>query len=156
MITEVPQLIPTTLYNAIMMTNGEGFDICDDVWDWGIYFGCPKSFEECESKDPDMEYDWYEALMLLFALNITCTKIQPKWYSVCLITQFIKDNIDVFRKFFNENNREGYRPMDYENAEDDTVDDGFYEAYMQPMESLIAGNYSYSDYEELYKALTNK
>ena len=69
-------------------------------------------------------HDWYEALMLLFALNITCTKIQKDWYSVCLVTKFIKENIDVFRDFFNENNREGYRPMDYENADDDTQDDG--------------------------------
>ena len=149
MINEVPTLGPCSLYEAIMRENGEGFDICDDVWDWGIYIGCARSFEECGD-------DWYEKCMLLFCLNIKCTKVQPKWYSICKVGEFIKENIDVFRTFFNEQNREGYRPSDYKNADDDTTDAGFYEAYMQPMESLIAGNYCDSDYKELYLKLGGK
>jgi hypothetical protein len=57
--------------------------------------------------------------------------------------------MDAFKKFFNEENREGYRPMDYENADDSTSDDGFYEAYLEGLESLLIGNYSEDDYEKL-------
>ena len=137
-----------------MDTNGEGFDIGDKEWDWGIYFGCPRDFHT--GKDPDGNDDYYDNLMLLFALNIKCYKLQPTWYTVCGVGEFIKENLKVFKKFFNKHNREGYRPKDYKEADDPTVDAGFYEAYMQPMESLIAGNYSYSDYKELYFALGGK
>ena len=149
MITEVPEIKDVSLYEAIMRQNGEGFDICDNVWDWGIYIGCPKSFEEAGD-------DWYDKCMLLFCLNIRCKKVQPKWYSICLVSQFIKENIEVFRTFFNERNREGFRPSDYKHADDDTEDAGFFEAYMEPMESLIAGNYSESDYKDLYLLLGGK
>lgn len=150
-VTEIPAPRECSLYEAIIQVNGEGFDICDKDWDWGIYMGCERDFNHC--KDSDGNPDYYYACMLLFCLNIRCTKIRPEYYSVCRVSDFIKNNIDVFREFFNENNREGYRPMDYKNADDDNKDDGWYEAYMQPMESLIAGNYCQSDYEKLYLAL---
>ena len=140
-ITETPKVENKSLFEVLSLTGKEGLDICDDIWDWGIYLGCERSFENCKD-------DYYDKCMLLFALNFTCTKVCETGYSTCLVSKFIHDNIDVFREFFNEENREGYRPMDYDNADDWESDDGFYEAYMQPMESLIAGNYTDSDYKK--------
>ncbi len=149
MIPQTPTLENKSLYEIFGYTNTEGFDICDDVWDWGIYIGCARSFEECGDS-------YYEKLMLLFCLNINCSKVQADWYSVCNVSTFIKQNLKVFKTFFNKYNREGYRPKDYKNADDDNKDDGFYEAYMMPMESLIAGNYCESHYKELYLKLGGK
>lgn len=144
MITKEIKLEDVSLYQMICHV-GSGFDICDDEYDWGVYMDCYKSWEECD--------DYYDRIILLFALNIRCVKYNDDWYSPCKVSEFIAENIKAFRQFFNEENREGYRPMDYENADDSHSDEGFYEAYMMPLESLIAGNYSEDDYEKLYKLL---
>jgi len=134
------------LYDAAMQT--QGLDICDDTFDWGTFFCCEENWEQCK--------DYYDKFMLLLALNIKCVTIRNDWYSPCLVKEFIMENISVFKKFFNENNREGYRPQDYENADDGDADEGFFEAYMEPMESLLVGNYSEDDYKELYEQLTKE
>jgi hypothetical protein len=151
-VVELPTLECKSLYEAIMFTNGEGFDICDIDWDWGTYLGIEKDWKGCADKETGKP-DYYYAFMLFLAINIKCKEVRPKWYSPCYIGEFVKKNMNVLRDFFNKHNREGYRPMDYENADDDSKDDGFYEAYMLPLESMIEGNYCDSDYKELYYAL---
>lgn len=129
-----------TLYEIISFSGG--FDICDEDWDWGIYFDFTKDSN-----------DSYDKCMEFMAKNIEVIKLKKDWYSPCKVAEFIGNNLEAFKKFFNEENREGYRPMDYENADDRASDDGFFEAYMEGMESLIAGNYTDSDYEKLLKYL---
>jgi hypothetical protein len=150
-VTEIPKFEDISLYQAIMMTNGEGFDIADVDWDWGIYLGIEKDWKGCADETGNPDY--YYAFMLFLALNITCKRVNKNWYSPCYVSKFIAENIDVFRDFFNKHNQEGYRPMDYENGDDPDSDDGFLEAYMTPLESMIAGNYCQEDYKELYYAL---
>ena len=147
--TEIKPEANRPLYEVIREVNQDGFDICDNDWDWGTYFGCEMSWEKCR--------DFYEKCMLLFALNIKCIIFNDNWYSPCLVKEFIWENKEVFTKFFNEENKEDYRPMDYEGHElDPNVDDGFYEAYMEPMESLIEGNYSERQYKKLFEMLTKE
>lgn len=145
MITKEMKRNGITLYDMIQLAGG-GFDIADEDWDWGVYMDCRDSWEECE--------DYYDKLMLLMAEHIICLNYNSDWYSPCQVAKFITKHIEAFTKFFNEENREGYRPLDYAGSADAEKDDGFYEAYMMPLESLIAGNYSEDNYEKLYKLLT--
>lgn len=131
-----------TLYELVNFAGG--FDICDDDFDWGIYFDFS-----------DGSNDAYDQFMITIAKQIEVIKLKQDQYSPCKVADFIVKNLDAFKKFFNEENREGYRPMDYENADNNTVDEGFFEAYMQGMESLIAGNYTDDDYKKLLKLLSN-
>ena len=150
MITETPNLENKTLYEIFGMMDVEGFDICDDIWDWGIYIGCPRTFKECGD-------DYYEKCMLLFCLNIVCKKVQKDWYSICLVSKFIDENRDAFDKFMNEENREEYTPKYYDHKlEIEDPEEDFYDVYMGTMESLIAGNYSDRQYKKLYEYLGGK
>ena len=143
---KIPKKETMPLYQVIQ--NYGDIDIGDNTYDWGVGFSCPDSWEECE--------DYYDRFLLLLAINIECIHPQPDWYSTCLVSEFISKNIKAFRKFFNEENREGYRPMDYENSDDYTVDEGFYDSYLLPLEGLIVGNYAEEDYEKIYKLLTKE
>ena len=149
MITKKPKLMEMSLYAALKNKEMDGCDICDNDWDWGIYLGFPEdvdSVEEC--KEP------YDAFCLLLALNLKTKVVRPDWYTPCNVCEFIEENRKAFDKFMNEENREGYRPKDYEEPLKANEDDGYYEVYMATMENLIAGNYSDSDYEKLVKYLT--
>ena len=133
-----------TLYE-MMKLKGEGFDVSDNTWDWGTYIGY------VEDED---DLDYYDKFTLYLTKNVEIERYNDDWYSPCKVCEFIVAHQDAFRKFFNEENREGYRPMDYENGDDSTIDEGFYEAYMMGLESLLVGNYSESDYKKLYTLLT--
>ena len=134
-----------TLHQAIVKT-GYGFDIADKDWDWGTYFDCPATWDECN--------DYYDRCCLLFALNIKVEEIRQDWYSPCYVADFLWEHRDAFGKFFDEENREGYRPCDYSDIAPDE-DTGFLEAYLEPFESLLIGNYSESDYKKLYFMLVS-
>ena len=122
-----------------------GLDISDNTFDWGAYI----EFTD----EPNEEIDWYNEFCKEIAQRTEVVHINQDWYSPCKVSEMIVANMDAFKKFFNEENREGYRPMDYENADDSTSDDGFYEAYLQGLESLLVGNYAEEDYEKLVKLL---
>lgn len=147
MITETPKLENLSLYEMIMKTGGNGFDCCDNDWDFGVFMTCEKSFEDCR--------DYYDKFMLLLCLNIKCLKYNPKWYSPCDFVSFFEENKEPINKFLNEENREGYRPKDHKNLDKDK-DTGYYEVYFMSFENLINGNYCESDYEKLYKYLGGK
>jgi len=123
-------------------------DITGKEWDWGVAV-C------LDLEEPEDESDYYCMFMHYVCINIQVTKYVPDWYTQTTIEEFLWENRDVFEPFFNENNREGYRPKDYDQI-DPNEDTGFYEAYMMPMESLISGNYSESAYKRLYKKLIEK
>lgn len=135
-----------TFYEACKFAGMDGADISDRDWDWGIFLGIPEAetIKECE--------DGYDRFCLLLALNLHCEGIVRDWYTPCDVCAFIEAHRKTFERFFNEENREGYRPMDY-NSPKATEDKGYYEAFMQPMESLIAGNYTDEDYEKLVNLL---
>lgn len=142
---QIPELKVQTLYEACLLTNG--LDIADRDWDMGIYFECGKTWNDA--------VDWYEKLMMIFGINIRVERMDTVGYTTCMIADFLWENRDVFDVFFNEHNRHGYRPKDYNNL-DPELDTGFFEAYMQPFESLLAGNYTDDDYKELYQMLSDK
>lgn len=131
-----------TLFELIELS--DGLDIGDNTWDWGIYFDFTK-----DSDDP------YDQCMEFMAKHIEVVKVNKDWYSPCKVCEFVVEYQKAFERFFNEENREGYRPKDYEKGNDPTVDEGFFEAYMAGVESLIAGNYCDSDYTKLLNYLSN-
>lgn len=133
-----------TLYE-IMKLKQEGFDIADTEWDWGTYVGFI---------DEDQVEDAYDRFILYFIQNVEIERLNEDWYSPCKVAEFVVKHLNAFKKFFNEENREGYRPMDYEDADNSNEDEGFFEAYMCGIESLLCGNYCEDDYEKLYKLLT--
>lgn len=148
LLTKVPEQQETSLYEALVAERMDGCDICDVDWDWGIYLGIPdgaKSIDSCE--------DGYDKFCFILCLNLKTKGIQPEWYTPCNVCGFIEEHRATFEEFFNEKNREGYRPSDYEGPLKPDEDKGYYEAFMEPMESLIAGNYSESDYDELVTML---
>lgn len=128
-----------------IVRDGGGLDIAAEDFDWGNYFDCPIRIEDVQ--------DGYDACMYFFGQEINCLHFMSDWYSACDVEKFILRYLPVFRDFFNENNREGYRPMDYERADHADEDEGFYEAYIMPFESLINGNYTEDDYLELVTRL---
>lgn len=145
-IKEKPQM---SLFDTLRLAGSDGCDICDDIYDWGTYLGCPESWEKCS--------DYYEKCMLLFALNLTCLKYNDQAYSICKVTEFIWRNREPFERFMNEENKLEYTPR-YWQKKGETIDpdeDGiFYDVYMETFESLLIGNYSESDYQKLFKYLT--
>lgn len=141
---EMPKM---SLYQLMKLTKEDCLDITGEDWDWGTAM--------CINLDSNDETDGYNNLMKLICMNIDVIKYQPDWYTITTIEDFMWDNKDVFEPWFNKNNRMGYRPKDYKHI-DPKEDSGFYEAYMEPLESLICGNYSDSDYHDLYKKLIKK
>ena len=135
-----------TLYELFMLCDIDNTDIGDDIYDWCVNFACYTDKSKCK--------DYYDKLMRMFATQIECDKYRPTWYSNCFVSKYIKDHIDVFKTFLNEENIKGVRPQDCENCETD--DELFYDVYMSSMEQLINGNYSDRQYEKLFKLLGGK
>lgn len=134
----------TTLLDAIKFV-GDGFDIGDDIFDWGNYFECYSDIKDCK--------DAYDKVQYVLAKNIEFVKYQKDWYSTCKITQFIEKYIDMFNDFLNEVWREEYQPRYFE-KQYTSDDEEFYDIYLESMFSgLINGNYSESDYELLLKLM---
>lgn len=130
--------------------NDVEYDVCDDGWDWCCCL--------CFPKIPEQGSDSYTRFCTWLAKNLELD--DPKdcldnfaYYGVtCKVADLMWTHRDVFEPFFNENNKRGYRPKDYGDI-DPNADEGFYEAYMMPLESLIVGNYSEEDYAQLLAAL---
>ena len=123
-----------------------GFDICGEEWDWGTYFECKTSLEKCE--------DYYDKLMYLFGCNIYINKYQPKWYTITTVESFIKDNIEIFKKFIEEVWEAEYVP-DWNSFNLD--DEEFYDIFLaHVMQDLLCGSYSEEDYEILYNLFMEK
>ena len=140
-ITELKDIPRNSLWQLIATINTD-LDICDRDWDMGVAFWT--------EKDPlhDKEADGYDKLMFIIAANTIYDEYRKDWYTPVNLGTFMWENRDIFDPFFNKNNRAGYRPKDYDEL-DPEADTGFFEAYMQPLESLIVGNYSDRAYEEL-------
>lgn len=135
-----------TLYELFQLCDIESTDIGDDVYDWCENFSCYTDKSKCK--------EYYDKLMRFFAIKIECDRYRPNWYSNCFVSNFIRENIEVFTKFLNEENIEGHRPMDYANEPMD--DELFYDLYMGSMRFLIAGEYSEKQYEKLFKMFGGK
>lgn len=132
-----------TLYELFQLCDIEDTDISDDVYDWWVDFSCCTDKSKCT--------DYYDKLMRYFATQIECDRYRPNWYSNCFVSKFIKEHLNVFRQFLNEENREGRRPKDCEDSETD--DETFYTIYMTSMKQLIGGDYSERECEKLFKML---
>ena len=136
-----------TLWQLMQMLHNGDLDITGTRWDWGTCM--------CVDLEPGEDEDYYNKFMRLICMNIKVLKYKPDWYTQTTIEDFMWNNRDIFKPFFNENNRVGYRPKDYKGISPD-ADTGFYEAYMEPLESLMVGNYTDEDYEYLYKQFEAK
>lgn len=143
---ELPKPKIITAYEAQYVTNdGEGFDISDDVFDWGNYFHCPKDWNHCK--------DYYDKVLLLIGLNLKVLYVNFDWYTTCNVTGFIEENIKAINKFMNENYNEGYRPMDFE-KQYTRDDEEFYEVYFERFFThVLNGGFCETEYEDLYKKL---
>ena len=130
--------------------NDVEYDVCDDGWDWCCCLGFQKI--------PEPGSDSYTRFCTWLARNLKMEDPNNGVYDetpctvTCKVADLMWKHRDVFDPFFNKNNKPGFRPKDYADLDPDT-DDGFYEAYLLPLESLIVGNYSDNDYTELLKAL---
>ena len=130
-----------TLYELFQLCDIDNTDIGDDVYDWAVNFSCCVNKKDCT--------DYYSKLMRYFATQIECDHYDPKWYSNCFVSTFIKEHLDEFTKFFNEENNENYQPQKYSDFDDEL----FCDIYMTSFENLIVGNYSEEQYEKLLKML---
>lgn len=138
-----------SLSRAVEWADG-GFDVGDVDWDWESYFSC---------KNPESEEfgDAYDSFMYLLGELTPVTRIRfdednESYFVIADFSGMLWNHRKVFEKFFNEQNRPGYRPCDYPGCRYDE-DSGFYEAFMMPLASLMAGDYTEDDYQELYDAL---
>lgn len=137
-----------TLKEAIEFI-GDGFDIGDDIFDYGNYYGY----------DLDLK-DYYDKVLDFMASKIEFVKYQKDWYSICKITEFIEKYQEQFDEFLNQVYREEYTPSyicEQEGIERiDCDDELFYEIYIQMFGDLINGNFSEKDYKKLYTILTKE
>lgn len=143
---ELPTQKTITAYEAQhTINNGKGFDIGDDVFDWGNYFDCPKDWNHCK--------DYYDRVQLLIGLNLKVLYMDFDWYTTCNVTEFIEKNIKAINEFMNEYYKEGYRPMDFE-KQYTSDDEEFWEVYFQWFFApVLNGGFSEEEYEDLYKKL---
>lgn len=140
-----------SLAEVLASTTLDIIEVVDKDWeDFSVDFSC---------KDPDTEEfeDSYDSFMFLLASLTPVEEVERDSQgevvgATCDFTAVLWKFKDVFEKFFNEHNREGYRPMDYPGCRFDE-DSGFAEAYLYPLEYLINGGYIEDCYEELYEAL---
>lgn len=129
-----------TIYEFMQFSNKWGFDISDEVFDWGNYF---------DVNHYSLEKDSYDVLMIYFANNIEMVKYREDWYSCCKVSEFIQAHRQAFDKFMVECNNERYQPNDEVSMDDEE----FYDLYLMTFENLINGNYADEDYELLYNLL---
>lgn len=142
----IPQKKLETLYDVII-SSGD-VDICDEDWDFeNCFVTGGETWSDCA--------DYYDCLMLLFALNLKVLHYYPEYSSVtCNIAEFLWDHKEVMNSFMEDNNTWSHTPGYYKEISPD-CDSGFYETYMMTFASLINGNYSERQYEELFKALVS-
>ncbi len=133
----------------LIQINDRGYDVCDDIFDWGTNYDYninPK--------------DYYDKALDLMASEIEVVKVQPKWYTICKFSEFVVKYQDVFDQFLNEENKEEYTPkyacekLGVDRLNKDMGE--FYDIYLESFASLLAGNYCESDYMKLYEMLKEK
>jgi hypothetical protein len=129
-----------TIYEFMLFSREDGFDIADNIFDWGNYFGVDLH---------PYEQDSYNVLMIYFANNIEMVNYNKNWYSSCKVSEFIQSHRQAFDKFMRMVNNENYQPDDSVTFEDEE----FCDLYLSTFESLINGNYAEEDYELLYELL---
>lgn len=140
-----------TLARAVEWAGG-GVDVGDVDWDWEAYFSCKNPDDESEEF-----VDAYDSFMYLLGELTPVTRIRAdedskSYFVIADFSGMLWNHREVFEKFFNEQNRVGYRPCDYPGCRYDE-DSGFYEAFMMPLTGLMAGVYAEEDYQELYETL---
>ena len=126
-----------TIKQFMEFANKGGFDIGDDVWDWGVYFDLPRTID-----------DNYDKFCEFVANNLTMVCYRDDWYSTCKVTEFLTKFDKAFRKFTNECNNENYQLGDCE-----IESDQWFETIFPTFESLIVGGYSENDYGRLVELL---
>ena len=128
------------IYEFMKFSNKWGFDIGDEIFDWGNYF---------EVDNYNTSKDSYDTLMVYFANNIEMVNYNEDWYSCCKISEFIQAHRKAFDKFMVECNNKYYQPNDKVSMDDEE----FFDLYISTFANLINGNYAVEDYELLYELL---
>lgn len=137
-----------SLYELFGLCNLDSVDIADNTYDFAVNFACNLDKNKCK--------DYYDKLMRMFAIGIECGNFEI-WSSPvahCDIVAFIRQHYTSFNVFMSHNNRDGYKPQEYDLVEEDT--DLWYDLYMNTFESLVIGNYSDEQYKELYQLMGGK
>ena len=133
-------MIIMKIYEFMKFSNKWGFDIGDEVFDWGNYF---------EVNDGLSSEDFYDVVMVYFANNIEMVNYNEDWYSCCKVSEFIQSHRKAFDKFMEKCNSKYYQPNDKVTMDDEE----FYDLYINTFVNLINGNYAEEDYELLYELL---
>lgn len=129
-----------TIYEFMKFSDKDGFDISDEIFDWGTYFGIDlHSFAQ----------DSYDVVMVYFANHIEMVQYREGWYSCCKVSEFIQAHRQAFDKFMTAANSEHYQPNDKITIDDEE----FCDIYISTFESLVCGNYADEDYELLFDLL---
>lgn len=121
--------------------------IADVDWDIEIDF-----FFNDEQEEDD--FPGHTKCLAEIAKRTKVESASPTGEVYCYLANMIIENKKAFKKFFNEKNRFGYRPKDFKNADDPDTDDGFFEAYLLGLETLINGGYNENDHNQLFELLT--
>jgi hypothetical protein len=118
----------------------DGFDIADDIFDFGVFF-----FASDVNVEKD---DYYDQVQLFIARDLDIIKLDTEHYSICKVSEFMDRHRKAFDKWMNNNYWEDYQPK---NNPTYTIDDEeFYEMYIQLFESVVCGRLSEDEYKELY------
>jgi hypothetical protein len=129
-----------TIYEFMQFSKKYGFDIADEIFDWGNYF---------DVNYDSLEKDSYDVLMVYFANEIEMVNYNEDWYSCCKVSEFIDKHRKAFDLFMKQANNKYYQP----NGDIAIDDEEFCDLYLSTFENLINGNYADEDYELLYQLL---
>lgn len=126
-----------TLYELV--ANNEGFDIGDNIFDYGNYF----DFEA----DSD---DYYDLCLGAMAKEIEAEQVKPHWYTICKITDFLEKRKDLFTEFMNTFYDEKYHITEEIKSDNEE----FYDTYITCFNIFINGGFSDRLYKWMYERLS--
>lgn len=124
-----------TLYDYAQINDGEiNFDISDDIYDMGEYFGYHIDMAKG---------DYYDLVMTYLAKHLEIIKLQPNWYTIVAITKFVEEHKKEFlklaKKVYTKEWYEEFTQAEYESEE-------YYDTFISLFIDIIRGNLSQNDY----------
>lgn len=128
----------------------DGFDIGDNIFDYGVYFGYTFNSNDYDDK-----------VLELMASKIDLIKYNPSWYSTCNITGFIDKHRSIFDNFMSMVYRDEYTPeylcKKYNLKQINKDTELFYSIYIELLfNDIVIGNLTDSEYKILYEMFLNE
>lgn len=123
-----------------LVKSKSGLDVCDKVFDVGMYF------------DFSDDGDNYDRCMVDMAKRIEVIEVKENWYTICNITKFLETNKKIFDDFIEKFYKDEYKPKKSYTPDEEE----FYDVYVELFEQLVIGSWCDKHYAWLLKELEER